>query len=316
MGEQPHIFEGLYRAKKQVLSKVTDWRWYHDAPGWVRDRFMRCEHHYVAGSSLEVREHIVAEAGCHSANRYSISVLKNSWAERPIECEVVGKRFVRPNVPGTLLMFRNCDVQHLQGHGPFHSQSLNLEYPELMARLEVLSGGRQVSLEHLSQQSHHDEGLGILIGGVLRACRRRHEPENDWEVQDAFDAVLQRLLVLAGAASKPISTDDQLRPAAVTRAIEYLHAHFKTNVKRDRLAEIAEVNPNYLSRLFHNSTGVTIKQYLLTLRIEHAKQLLRGDDVAIADVATQCGFSLHSHFSQEFRRQVGVSPRAYRLRGN
>jgi len=67
----------------------------------------------------------------------------------------------------------------------------------------------------------------------------------------------------------------------------------------------------YFCRLFKQSVGMTPHQYLIRLRVERAKQLLKRSDLAIADVALQCGFSHQSHLSFHFRRLVGMSPKTF-----
>jgi transcriptional regulator GlxA family with amidase domain len=50
----------------------------------------------------------------------------------------------------------------------------------------------------------------------------------------------------------------------------------------------------------------------MRLRIEQAQRLLAQRDVPLAQVALACGFANQSHFTQAFKRQLGLTPRAYR----
>ncbi|MEM9787093.1 MAG: AraC family transcriptional regulator [Pseudomonadota bacterium] len=60
-------------------------------------------------------------------------------------------------------------------------------------------------------------------------------------------------------------------------------------------------------------TGLTPSQYINQIRIAYAADLLRSDEVAIDDVIRDCGFENTSYFYRLFRRQLGMTPRAYRL---
>jgi AraC-like DNA-binding protein len=82
------------------------------------------------------------------------------------------------------------------------------------------------------------------------------------------------------------------------------------------LARSAHVSAAYFSRSFTAAFGETPHQYLLRRRIERAKALLRGGDLAVTEVCLAVGFSSPGSFSNAFRRFVGVSPRAYRERGH
>jgi AraC family transcriptional regulator len=65
-------------------------------------------------------------------------------------------------------------------------------------------------------------------------------------------------------------------------------------------------------RTFRASTGYSPHQWLTHLRIEEAKTLLQKASNSLIDIALGCGFSSHGHFSNTFRRIVGVTPREYR----
>ncbi|HEX4277414.1 MAG TPA: helix-turn-helix transcriptional regulator, partial [Bryobacteraceae bacterium] len=58
--------------------------------------------------------------------------------------------------------------------------------------------------------------------------------------------------------------------------------------------------------------GQSPHQYVLTRRIERARELLRNTDLPVVDVALAAGFSSQSHLAHWFLRQVGISPAAYR----
>ena len=58
--------------------------------------------------------------------------------------------------------------------------------------------------------------------------------------------------------------------------------------------------------------GITPAQYLLEERIRHAKQKLLLPNLSISTIAYTCGFSSQSHFTQQFRETVGLTPAKYR----
>jgi AraC-like DNA-binding protein len=58
--------------------------------------------------------------------------------------------------------------------------------------------------------------------------------------------------------------------------------------------------------------GIAPHNWLLTRRIEVAKEQLRSSQLSLSDVALACGFADQSHFTRVFTRMVGVSPGAWR----
>lgn len=96
------------------------------------------------------------------------------------------------------------------------------------------------------------------------------------------------------------------------RLVEYIEAHLAGDLSLEAMAAEADVSVFYLSRAFKEALGQSPHQYVLTRRVERAKQLLRNTAEPIAEVALAVGFSSQSHLSAWFRRIVGVSPGAYR----
>jgi AraC-like DNA-binding protein len=95
-------------------------------------------------------------------------------------------------------------------------------------------------------------------------------------------------------------------------AMAYIHEHYRDPIARKDLAQYARVSQEYLSTCFHRETGVTPSDYLERYRIKQAKRLLETTDLSITRVAMEVGFFDSSYFGRVFRREVGISPLAYR----
>jgi AraC family transcriptional regulator len=78
------------------------------------------------------------------------------------------------------------------------------------------------------------------------------------------------------------------------------------------MASEVNVSPVYLVRAFKGAVGEAPHRYVLSRRIERAKELLRDAELSIVEIALATGFSSQSHLSSWFRRFVGVSPAVYR----
>jgi two-component system response regulator YesN len=98
----------------------------------------------------------------------------------------------------------------------------------------------------------------------------------------------------------------------VARAKQYAAAHFRTSVTLQEAARHAYVTPQYLSRLFRESTGMTFLEYVTKLRIEEAKRLLGEPGIKIYEVSEQVGYGNWKHFSRTFKELTGCTPADYR----
>jgi AraC family transcriptional regulator len=103
-------------------------------------------------------------------------------------------------------------------------------------------------------------------------------------------------------------------PGQTLRAVlEYIHEHLVADLTLRDLAAVTHLSPYHFARLFKVSTGLPPRQYVIARRVERAKQLLRGeDDLTLAQVAARAGFCDQSHFTRQFKRLVGVTPKRFR----
>lgn len=97
---------------------------------------------------------------------------------------------------------------------------------------------------------------------------------------------------------------------AILRAREYIHDRHAGRVTLDDLAEAAAVSKHALLRAFRRELGVSPYAYVVQVRVEHAKRLLRRG-VPIAAAAFRSGFADQSHLTRHFKRLMGVTPGAF-----
>lgn len=85
--------------------------------------------------------------------------------------------------------------------------------------------------------------------------------------------------------------------------------------KRFTLSDVAEyvgISPSRLSVLFSQTEHQTLRDYIIEQRINTAKEMLRFTDYPISAIANYLCFSSHSHFSDVFKKRVGMTPAAFR----
>lgn len=95
------------------------------------------------------------------------------------------------------------------------------------------------------------------------------------------------------------------------RATDFMQAHLGDSLTLAELATATGLSPSHFARRFKVSTGVPPHQFLMQLRVERAKRMLRGG-TSIIEIALTCGFTHQEHMTRIFRRAVGVTPAAYR----
>lgn len=106
---------------------------------------------------------------------------------------------------------------------------------------------------------------------------------------------------------RAVSTD-----YSVARAQHYMEQHYMDDITVAKLAALGYVSPSCFNRRFKKEIGITPIEYLIEIRIERSKTLLRRKNISVTEIAMRCGFSSNSHFSSCFQSRLGITPSEYR----
>jgi len=93
---------------------------------------------------------------------------------------------------------------------------------------------------------------------------------------------------------------------------DFVYAKMEDELRLRDLAQSVGLSTPHFSEMFRKSTGETPHQFVLRLRVERAKEMLRSAESRVLDVAIACGFKTQQHFARVFRHVCGTSPTEYR----
>ncbi len=106
---------------------------------------------------------------------------------------------------------------------------------------------------------------------------------------------------------RPLKLNDSMA-RNIKKAIEFVNGNYQNPITARDAAKVAGLSYNYFSNCFSQVTGKTFSQYLNTVRINQAKYQLLISEKNISKVSELAGFENTSYFTQEFRRQTGMTP--------
>ncbi|UOQ86722.1 helix-turn-helix transcriptional regulator [Gracilibacillus salinarum] len=98
----------------------------------------------------------------------------------------------------------------------------------------------------------------------------------------------------------------------IKKALTFIHESYDTEITVTDIANVTHLHPNYLHRIFKQSLGSTINQYITKVRMDKAKMLLINTGIPVTDIANYVGMNTSQYFSSTFKRNTGLSPSAYR----
>ncbi|MGY5612477.1 transcriptional regulator MelR [Vibrio brasiliensis] len=94
--------------------------------------------------------------------------------------------------------------------------------------------------------------------------------------------------------------------------LDYIANNHNQDIKVEDIASHVKLHPKYAMGLFKNMLSVSIKQYLIIMRVNHAKVLLSNTRNPIKSIATNSGFKHPSSFFAAFKTHTGITPQEFR----
>lgn len=148
---------------------------------------------------------------------------------------------------------------------------------------------------------------------ILRQESACDETENMQNAQQLYDEIRQRSLVFAGAPPVKMITERKKGKEQIVAEVESLiRAQYTTPITVESIAKTMHFTPNYIGTVFRTVKGCGINKFLMGVRMENAQRMLKESDMAVSDIALQCGFDNISYFHSSFKKEMGSTPTEYR----
>ncbi|MHB8062910.1 MAG: helix-turn-helix domain-containing protein [Ruminiclostridium sp.] len=235
----------------------------------------------------------------HSHDYYVIGFIENG--QRYLSCK--NKEYTIEQ--GNLLLFNPRD-----NHACEQVDGKTLDYrcvniqPEIMSKA-VFEITRRDYLPYFTPQV-------ILNSELVLLLRELHlmimQEEKDFRKEEIFFFLLEQLIEEYTEKEMPSAKSEQ---STEGKAIcEFLEKNYMSNITLDDLSSLTGLSKYYLLRSFTKQKGISPYSYLETIRIDKAKKLLEQGVMPI-DVALQTGFTDQSHFSNFFKKFIGLTPKQY-----
>ena len=139
--------------------------------------------------------------------------------------------------------------------------------------------------------------------------------KESYRVSDPLDFECMSLFYRLLAALERLKSAERTPVSCISRAKEILDSRFfEAELSISSVAALIGVSDSYLRRGFRSAYGEGALDYLLRLRIRHAKNLLQSEFYTVSEIALRCGFHSSTYFIQGVRAQTGETPNAYRMR--
>lgn len=160
------------------------------------------------------------------------------------------------------------------------------EYPSISAKIleimNVMRDGKEFYLE---------EAKGILAA-LLTEIARLNRPSEEDRVEEETGKLTNM----------------------ITRVLDFVSYHYMEDIKIEDLAKSCHISETHFRRVFTSYMKISPLEYINTVRVHTACELLQKTDDPVADIAHKCGFTTNSTFNRNFKQIMGVTPIEWRKR--
>ncbi len=118
--------------------------------------------------------------------------------------------------------------------------------------------------------------------------------------------------ICAEIVNKTAETEGSGKERIFDMVERYLEEHFREDIVIKDIAAAMYTSPGYLGAIFTKEKGMSIKDYIHTMRMNEAERLMKSTDKTISDIAYEVGYNNYNHFYTQFERRFGMTPAAYR----
>lgn len=108
---------------------------------------------------------------------------------------------------------------------------------------------------------------------------------------------------------------ERVQPQLIA-ALRFMNENYRELISLDDISEAAHMSKYYLCRLFRETTGATVFEYLDNLRLARVHNLLLNTSMTLEEIAGETGFAAAINLSRVFKKAYGVSPREFRKTKN
>lgn len=175
-------------------------------------------------------------------------------------------------------LFEEVVIQYVGQVPVFYGETF-VPHPELLAilrcfMLEIDNGRETELLNHLAHTIVHLAALSVVA-----------DTQNSIHLYDRFE---------------------------VDTAIAYMNSNYAEKITNEVLAQLVNRSPGHFSKVFKTITGTTPIEFLNTIRIQKARNMLLNSTKNITEIALECGFNTSSYFSSCFLEKYSMTPSSYR----
>jgi YesN/AraC family two-component response regulator len=219
-----------------------------------------------------------------------VNDMKNETDINKMEVTICG-RIINEDLDGAILELNNI-INNLLG---------NSELEDFSDIKKSLLGVFNTIMEHISEFI----GEGPNTSSVTKLMEELMDLKDILGVKHCANMIIKNIINFISSYKRSKNID------IVEKAKKYIENNYMKEISLDELSQYVSMSTYYFSRIFSKIEGMSFRDYLIKIRMEKAKNLLREGNKSIKQVALEVGYIDQNYFSKAFKKYTNVSPKEY-----
>ena len=206
-------------------------------------------------------------------------------------------------------------VEKCESEGAFsgvcHAGVFEYTYPVMVngRNVGILSVGgyrTEATDEYITKIS---DKYGLEMKMLLTACRALNK---NIPPKEEIDTLVFPLLAMLELFAYKQGADITVKKTLFDKITEYIRYNYTQKITTERICNKFYCSRSYIAHSFKRYTGKSLPEYVNSLRIESAKEMLEDSGISVAEISAIVGFEERSYFAKCFTKTTGISPREWR----
>jgi len=159
---------------------------------------------------------------------------------------------------------------------------------------------------------HPDLDYDTFAPELLNICNTALDFEPDYDILSGAMLISFLCKIKRNSALNIITNSSTTNYSVVSEAVDYMKKNYMQPLTINNIAEYCHLSTSHFHKIFIETAHITPNNYLLNIRLSHARSLLAATNIPISEIAVKCGFNSQAYFSDCFKRQFASTPRIFR----
>lgn len=220
-----------------------------------------------------------------------------------------------------LVLITSPDLEHVWRQGTCtcpNVREITIQfYFDFTSKDSLFNRNSLLSIKNLFDKAR--KGVAFPLSAIMKVYPKLDKLSSQ---KDSFYAMIELLTILYElsrtdgmrelASSSFAKVDVKSDNRRILKVKDYIDKHFNEDVRLTELADIIGMSPSAFSRFFKLSTGKTLSEYIVGIRLGMAARKLVDSTDSISEICYICGFNTISNFNRLFRKYKGCNPTEFR----